>query len=642
MSHYFLIFYSRARKICRDATVSREKAEPAFCVCITISDSLHQYIKLQLQCYRDLLRLSSMAFKNFKSYKSTQALHQIKDLTILTGPNNSGKSNIINVARLYSDLVKNRLNRSYLIELSPLFFESSEPIQIELEFVLGEPERKAILDSLDIEPQLINVLETSTFLYRIRHSVEIHAIGVTSESLSISNTTGGWLEIYKGSGQGSFSINFEKTIRNVEFDSLEKINVNDRIRGAFSFYFLNGSRTQDRLGFLITKYTQNWLFLDPIRIIKTNIQSRDENRLFPSGENVLRVIHTLVQDYDLMENFREEISNLIPEIQRVITRNPEGKLTALINEEGGKIINIENSSSGTKQLVTILIGLFSYPKNSLFLIEEPEIHLHARAQRSIFHLLKKICTERESQSIITTHSTIFSEISDNANTYLIRRNAIGSTITLLENNYELKTIKQALGYENTDLFGYNGLLIIEGNSEERVIPLLLTEFNIDFVKHGIKMYNAGGSGKITRIEKLVEYLKDSDVWTFFILDNHEENTKKMDDLVRRSLINKECLYYLEKGFEDNFDNKLLSLALTSVARDKSIDIEFTDEEIQKGRTEGQSLGHFLKNIFYTKTGGELSKPDLAEAIVKNADKEVLWDTKIVKYLKKIQEKMTVG
>lgn len=217
-----------------------------------------------------------------------------------------------------------------------------------------------------------------------------------------------------------------------------------------------------------------------------------------------------------MKDFREEISNLIPEVQRVITRNPGGKLTVIINEKGGKIINIENSSSGTKQLVTILIGLLSYPKNSLFLIEEPEIHLHARAQRSIFHLLKTVCTPRGSESIITTHSTIFSEISDKSNTYLIRRGAIGSTMTLLENNYELKTIKQALGYENTDLFSYNGLLIIEGDTEERVIPLLLTEFGIDFVKHGIKMYNAGGSGKITRIEKLVEYLKDSDVDIFYI------------------------------------------------------------------------------------------------------------------------------
>ena len=211
----------------------------------------------------DLLRLSNMVFKNFKSYKSTQALRQIKDLTVLIGPNNSGKSNIINVARLYSDLVKNRLNGSYLIELSPLFFESSEPIQIELEFVLGKPERKAILDSLDIEPRLINVLETSTFLNRLRHSVEIQVVGVTSESLSISNTTGGWLEIYKGSGQGSFRINFDKTIRNVEFDGPEKINVNDRIRGAFSFYTLNGSRMQDQLGVLITKYTQTGYFWIP-------------------------------------------------------------------------------------------------------------------------------------------------------------------------------------------------------------------------------------------------------------------------------------------------------------------------------------------------------------------------------------------
>lgn len=130
--------------------------------------------------------------------------------------------------------------------------------------------------------------------------------------------------------------------------------------------------------------------------------------------------------------------------------------------------------------------------------------------------------------------------------------------------------------------------------------------------------------------------------TFFILDSHKENTRKMDDLVRRGLINKKYLYYLEKGFEDNFDNKVLSLALSVIARDKGMDIKFTDEEIQMGRTEGQSLGHYLKNIFYTKTGGELSKPNLAEAIVKNADKDILENTKIVKYLKEIQEKMTIN
>lgn len=108
-------------------------------------------------------------------------------------------------------------------------------------------------------------------LYRIKHLVEIYAIGVTSESLSISNITTDWLEIYRGSKQGSSRINFDKTIKNVEFDSLEKINTTDQIKSAFSFYILNGSRLQDRLGSLIYKYTQNWLFLDPISNIKTNI-----------------------------------------------------------------------------------------------------------------------------------------------------------------------------------------------------------------------------------------------------------------------------------------------------------------------------------------------------------------------------------
>jgi predicted ATPase len=120
-------------------------------------------------------------------------------------------------------------------------------------------------------------------------------------------------------------------------------------------------------------------------------------------------------------------------------------------------------------------NLFTRPRNSVLMVEEPEIHLHALAQRSLFKLLKDISQERALKFIINTHinthSTIFAEISNICGTYLVLKREGISKVRKLEDSPHLLVIKQVLGHENTDLFGYNAVVVIEGDTEDRVIPI---------------------------------------------------------------------------------------------------------------------------------------------------------------------------
>lgn len=85
-----------------------------------------------------------------------------------------------------------------------------------------------------------------------------------------------------------------------------------------------------------------------------------------------------------------------------------GRKVAVVTESGqGKdelIINIVNEGSGTNQLVILLTQLVASPEGSLIAIEEPEIHLHPRAQAMLAEVLVDFAIREDKYLIIATHS----------------------------------------------------------------------------------------------------------------------------------------------------------------------------------------------------------------------------------------------
>jgi predicted ATPase len=71
---------------------------------------------------------------------------------------------------------------------------------------------------------------------------------------------------------------------------------------------------------------------------------------------------------------------------------------------GRQSISIANEAFGLNQLIAPLFDLVLADLGALVGIEEPEIHLHPRAQATLAELFVEFATTREKQLLLTTHS----------------------------------------------------------------------------------------------------------------------------------------------------------------------------------------------------------------------------------------------
>lgn len=268
--------------------------------------------------------------------------------------------------------------------------------------------------------------------------------------------------------------------------------------------------------------------------------------------------------------------------------------------------------SGIKQQFINIFGIDSY-KNVIFGIEEPEIHLHPEAQRKVFDFLKE--KSKEEQIIITTHSPIFVDCLNEIKIYLIKKEQDKiAELKLIEDKEEFRSIKYELGAKNTDLFFYNAIVLIEGDTEERAFPIIANVLGHDLNKLGIKIINIEGKDKIKRIKikEFLKYIKDSDVKSFILLDKDDGAESDIQDLIRAGLLREENYHIWNNGdFEDCFSEEQIIDAMKKIHGE---DFNITSEELKELREGTNPTSKILSDLLYKKKLGPLNKPALGEEL----------------------------
>lgn len=134
--------------------------------------------------------------------------------------------------------------------------------------------------------------------------------------------------------------------------------------------------------------------------------------------------------------------------------------------------------------------------NKMLLIEEPESHLHPQRQLRVMKYLQDEARKRGVQMIVTTHSPNLASVIELDNLVIIQKGrafplAKGHT-NLEESDYRF--LERFLDVTKANLFFARGVMIVEGDAENILLPTLANLLDRDFTEHGVSIVNVGGVG----------------------------------------------------------------------------------------------------------------------------------------------------
>jgi len=185
--------------------------------------------------------------------------------------------------------------------------------------------------------------------------------------------------------------------------------------------------------------------------------------------------------------------------------------------EEGESRAFEEIGTGQQQILALTFA-HAYAKSFLgqgliFIIDEPETHLHPLAQKwlsnKLFHMVKDGL-----QIIITTHSPYFINLEFLPDIYLVRKNE--QTVVTNINAEKLTKFCHETGATKASkesiipfyashskphiLNGFfaKKIVLVEGETEEFALPIYLESSGLDTLKEGIAIIGVGGKGNLAK------------------------------------------------------------------------------------------------------------------------------------------------
>ena len=137
----------------------------------------------------------------------------------------------------------------------------------------------------------------------------------------------------------------------------------------------------------------------------------------------------------------------------------------------------------------------------LLLIEEPEAHLHPQRQLRLMAFLQAQATQERAdgqriQIIVTTHSpSIASDLHLDSLVLIEQGRAfpLRKGMTKLESS-DYSFLERFLDATKSNLFFARGVMVVEGDAENILMPVLARLLDRDFAEYGVSVVNVGGVG----------------------------------------------------------------------------------------------------------------------------------------------------
>ncbi|GEM_PF-934885 len=166
------------------------------------------------------------------------------------------------------------------------------------------------------------------------------------------------------------------------------------------------------------------------------------------------------------------------------------------------------ASSGERELLTYLFAIYALNvRDAVIVVDEPELHLHPRWQKTLLGLFERMSRETGNQFVLATHSPTF--ISPSSIQYVSRvySEEQKSKISRLDpsNLPNSKHLFNIVNSQNNErLFFCDHVVLVEGISDRMFFEKLLERFGTSSRRDVIEIISVGGKGLFDSYSKLLQ------------------------------------------------------------------------------------------------------------------------------------------
>jgi putative ATP-dependent endonuclease of the OLD family len=444
------------------------------------------------------MKLKSIAVQNYRSIVKTTKLELDPGLTVILGPNNEGKSNLLRAIKLVMECFRAIGSGNYPVRSSPdgpLIRVPHRAYDWGLDFPLAAQERDSSGNStLLLDFQLSN---DERRLFGKQIGIKIN------EKLPIELSVGSrWVRLkVKKQGKGASKFK-EKTHEIARF-----------ISERFDFEYIPTFRPSE-------------LSLEVVSsLIQRELAKLEED---PDYQAALMKINELQQPLfsQLEADVETYLKKILPSVNSVKiapqSRPPYGYRTRFHSPQfivdDGTATDLDAKGDGVKSLVAISLVRATKASRSLgdlvVAIEEPELHLHPEAIRELTTVLRDMA--KEHQVIITTHSPL-----------LVARNRMSANIIVSNSTAtpasSIQAVRDSLGVKAQDsLEAAEYVILVEGKTDVRILSALFSTVSSELAEHvatgKLVVDHLQGAGNIS---SKVSYLRSIAATTILILDDDQ-------------------------------------------------------------------------------------------------------------------------
>lgn len=373
-----------------------------------------------------------LIIENVRCFRERQAI-PIRPLTFLVGENSTGKSTILAAFQIaheipssptiidfnkepfrlgtYDQIANYRLGRSgrakhFTIGLRmPVSSSRREPERslrratkfVEFSGTFSEGGAQPELARIEVASQVLQMALSSS-----RESAEIRTV------INMGGEERAWT---REMSEPSLAGPAGRRIRAIGFfDLLGAVSAN-RSPNAPTIAPEERRMVEKHLTFFWSKRISWPLAIDPVRSRPERVYSRMEDHPIPSGSHVPMVLARACRQTDaaskfLVDKVREfgEASGLFHALEIKRFGQKEGDPFQILVGDQGPRFSLVDVGYGVSQVLPILVESLRTSRHATLLLQQPEVHLHPRAQAALGSLFVSLAHAHEKRFLIETHS----------------------------------------------------------------------------------------------------------------------------------------------------------------------------------------------------------------------------------------------